>query len=59
MRSTAKEKLSVMVDSHQPHQAAFCLEIDAYNYVDDMTGKFSAAAELSWSLELGLRICQL
>lgn len=55
MRSTAKEKLSVMVDSHQPHQAAFCSEIDAFNYVDDMTGKFSAAAELSWSLELGVK----
>ena len=59
MQSMAKEKLSIMIDSHQPHQAAFCLEIDAYNYGDDMTGKFSATAELSWSLELEVRICQL
>lgn len=48
-----------MIGSHQPRQAAFCLEVDAYNYIDDMTGKFAAAAELSWSRELGVGICQL
>jgi len=53
-----KEKHS-MIDSHQPHRAAFCLEIDAYNYVDDMTGKFSASAQLSWCLEMEVRTCQL
>lgn len=39
-----------MIDSHQPHQAAFCLKIGAYIItVDDMTGIFFAAVELSWS----------
>lgn len=42
----AKEKLSIIIDSHQPHQAAFCLKIGAYIIiVDDMTGLFSAAVE--------------
>lgn len=46
----AKEKLSIMISSHQPHHTAFCLKIGAYIIiVDDMTGLFSAAVELSWS----------
>lgn len=47
----AKDKLPIMIDSHQPHQAAFCLKIGAYIIiVDDMSGLFSAAVELvsSW-----------
>lgn len=47
----AKEKLSIIIDSHQPHQAAFCLKIGAcIIIVDDMTGLFSVAVELvsSW-----------
>lgn len=45
-----KEKLTIMIDSHQPHRAAFCLKIGAYIIIDgDMTGLFSAAVELSWS----------
>lgn len=46
----AKEKLSIITDSHQPHQAAFCLKIGAYIIIAaDMTGLFSAADGLSWS----------
>lgn len=59
MQRAVKEKHSVMIDSDQPRQAAFFLEIGACNYVDDMTEKSSAAVELSWSLELVVGICQL
>lgn len=45
-----KEKLTIMIDSHQPHQAAFCLKIGAHIIIGgDMAGLFSAAVHLSWS----------